>query len=206
MNQNKVGLVLASGQSVLGWCCSRWLGSGGQRWEVYMASKASSGLSGFLRVGVSCAVPGSPLGGVGKLGIISAALALSSRNLSNSESKGSNEEKKEEESEVRRRFGQKGAGKFNKMEIIVALPSLVTPSSPSSPFCWKTKATKSHLGVYAAKLDPLQTTASQVHFWSCACAPKLLNHTHKHHTHSPVRFYYTTRSHFPIITTPPKIV
>lgn len=56
----------------------------GIRGQVYMASKVSSGLSGFLRLGVPCATPGSPLGGDGRLGTISAALALSSRNLSNS--------------------------------------------------------------------------------------------------------------------------
>lgn len=49
-----------------------------------MASKASSGLPVFLRLGVPCAAPTSPLGGDGRLGAISAALALSSRNLSNS--------------------------------------------------------------------------------------------------------------------------
>ena len=49
-----------------------------------MANKVSSGLSGFLRLGVPCAAPGSALGGDGRLGAISAALALSSRNLSNS--------------------------------------------------------------------------------------------------------------------------
>lgn len=49
-----------------------------------MANKVSSGLSGFLRLGVPCAAPGSPLGGDGRLGAISAALARSSRNLSNS--------------------------------------------------------------------------------------------------------------------------
>lgn len=59
-----------------------------------MASKVSSGLSGFLRVGVPWATPSSPLGGDGKLGIASAALALSSRNLSNSESKGLKEKQK----------------------------------------------------------------------------------------------------------------
>lgn len=57
---------------------------GDQRSDVYMANKASSGLSGFLRLGVPCAAPGSPLGGDGRLGTVSAALALSSRNLSNS--------------------------------------------------------------------------------------------------------------------------
>lgn len=50
-----------------------------------MASSPFSGLAGFLRLGVPCVVPGSPLGGVGMLGVISAAFALSSRNLSNSE-------------------------------------------------------------------------------------------------------------------------
>lgn len=50
-----------------------------------MASSPSSCLAGFLRLGVPCVVPGSPLGGVGKLGATSTALALSSRNLSNSE-------------------------------------------------------------------------------------------------------------------------
>ncbi len=69
-----------------------WLG---QRREVYMASKVSSGLSGFLRLGVPCAAPGSPLGGDGRPGAISAALALSSRNLSNS---GSKENRKEGQS------------------------------------------------------------------------------------------------------------
>ncbi|TNN54940.1 hypothetical protein EYF80_034885 [Liparis tanakae] len=58
-----------------------------------MANKASSGRSGFLRVGVPCAAPGSPLGGDGKLGTISAALALSSRNLSNSVKKKEKEKK-----------------------------------------------------------------------------------------------------------------
>lgn len=62
----------------------------GIRGQVYMASKVSSGLSGFLRLGVPCATPGSPLGGDGRLGTISAALALSSRNLSNSGSIQSN--------------------------------------------------------------------------------------------------------------------
>lgn len=47
--------------------------------QLYMASSDSSGLSAFLRLGVPCTAPGSPLGGD-----ISAALALSSRNLSNS--------------------------------------------------------------------------------------------------------------------------
>lgn len=81
-----------SGQSVLRWCCSAgWvlgLRTRGQRWKVYMANKVSSGLSGFLRLGVPCGAPGLPLGGVGRLGAISAALARSSRNLSNSGSKG----------------------------------------------------------------------------------------------------------------------
>lgn len=49
-----------------------------------MASRDSSGRSGFLRLGVPCAGPGSPLGGDGKLGTASTALARSSRNLSNS--------------------------------------------------------------------------------------------------------------------------
>lgn len=52
--------------------------------KLYMANRASSGLSGFLRFGVPCAATGSPLGGDGRLGAISAALARSSRNLSNS--------------------------------------------------------------------------------------------------------------------------
>lgn len=50
-----------------------------------MASSPFSGIAGFLRLGVPCVVPGSPLGGIGMLGVISAAFALSSRNLSNSE-------------------------------------------------------------------------------------------------------------------------
>lgn len=50
-----------------------------------MASSPFSGLAGFLRLGVSCVVPGSALGGGAMLGVISAAFALSSRNLSNSE-------------------------------------------------------------------------------------------------------------------------
>lgn len=58
-----------------------------------MANNASSGRSGFLRLGVSCCVPGSPLGGDGRLGAISAALARSSRNLSNS-GRGSRREQK----------------------------------------------------------------------------------------------------------------
>lgn len=49
-----------------------------------MAKRVSSGLSAFLRLGSPCAAPGSPLGGDGRLGAISAALARSSRNLSNS--------------------------------------------------------------------------------------------------------------------------
>lgn len=59
-----------------------------------MASRVSSGRSGFLRLGVPCAAPGSPLGGDGRLGAISAALALSSRNLSNSGSVGPKERRK----------------------------------------------------------------------------------------------------------------
>lgn len=62
------------------WCCTRDAGV----LQLYMASSDSSGLSGFLRFGVPCATPGSPLGGEGMPGVISAALALSSRNLSNS--------------------------------------------------------------------------------------------------------------------------
>lgn len=51
-----------------------------------MTNRASSGLSGFFLPGVPCAgaVPGLPLGGDGRLGVVSAALARSSRNLSNS--------------------------------------------------------------------------------------------------------------------------
>lgn len=78
---------------------------------VYMASKVSSGLSAFLRLGLPCAAPGSPLGGVGMLGTISAALARSSRNLSNSESVGSQEGKKKKKCELRLRCGQNGAVK-----------------------------------------------------------------------------------------------
>lgn len=102
-----------------------------------MASKVSSGLSGFLRLGVSCAAPGSPLGGDGRLGTISAALALSSRNLSNSGSIGSKggNRKGGRECEFGEKCVKNVAGKFEKMQIYVVLPSLVTPSSPSSPFC-----------------------------------------------------------------------
>lgn len=57
-----------------------------------MASKVSSGLSGFFRLGIPFAGAGSPAGGDGNPGVISAALALSSRNLSNSDSVGSKEE------------------------------------------------------------------------------------------------------------------
>lgn len=52
--------------------------------QLYMASSDSSGPSAFLRFGVPCTAPGSPPGGDGMPGVISAALALSSRNLSNS--------------------------------------------------------------------------------------------------------------------------
>lgn len=110
------------------WCCSAgWvLGSktGGQRWKVYMANKASSGLSAFLRLGVPCDAPGLPLGGAGRLGAISAALARSSRNLSNSGSEGARG------CEYKRRGDEYTA----ETKQNVDLPSLVTPSSPSSPF------------------------------------------------------------------------
>lgn len=74
------------------------------------------------------------------------------------------------ECEFGRGCGQNVAGKFSEREIYVVLPSLVTPSSTSSPFCWKTKTTMSHQGVDAAKHDPLQTTTNQGHVWTCACA------------------------------------
>lgn len=72
--------------------CSYWSGSSVWRSQVYMASNLSSGVSGFLRLGVPCATPGSPVGGDGRPGVISAALARSSKNLSNSESGGWREE------------------------------------------------------------------------------------------------------------------
>lgn len=68
---------------LLSWSGVR-LGIGDQSWEVYAANRVSSDLSAFLRLGVPCAAPGLPLGGDGRLGALSAALALSSRNLSNS--------------------------------------------------------------------------------------------------------------------------
>lgn len=56
---------------------------------IYKANMVSSGRPAFLlAVAVAPAVAGrSPLGGVGSVGTISAALALSSKNLSNSERK-----------------------------------------------------------------------------------------------------------------------
>lgn len=48
--------------------------------------------------------------------------------------------------------------KITEKEIYVVVPSLVTPSSPSSPFCLKAKKTMSHLGVDSTRLNPQQTT------------------------------------------------
>ena len=65
-------------------------GAGGRGEErrrgVYMVNRASAGRSAFLpALGVELATEGrSPPGGDGKVGTISAALARSSRNLSNS--------------------------------------------------------------------------------------------------------------------------
>lgn len=73
-----------SGQSVISDAAQAGRVPDGKAGKVYMASNCSSGLSGFLRLGVPRAAPGSPLGGEGMPGVISAAFALSSRNLSNS--------------------------------------------------------------------------------------------------------------------------
>lgn len=110
------------GVMLLGWSGLRLGIWGGQRWKVYMASKVSSGLSGFLRLGVPCAAPGSPLGGDGRLGTISAALALSSRNLSNSGSIGSKEGNKKggRECESGKKCVQNVAGKFEKRRFMLS--------------------------------------------------------------------------------------
>lgn len=137
--------VCVSSQSVPGCHCSGWSGLRGERSKLYMAKRVSSGLSGFLRLGVPCAAPGSPLGGDGRLGAISAALARSSRNLSNSG--GCAEGKKIKERwnlKVMLKSCQNAAEQSRKYIKRVASPSLVTPSSPSSPFCWK-ESTPSHI-------------------------------------------------------------
>lgn len=96
-----------------------------------MANKASSCLFGFFLVGVSCAVPGLLPGGEGR--DVSAALALSSRNLSNSGWRRT----------VRRK--QQNACRRREDAIPLVLPSLVTPSSASSPFCGENSRNASNL-------------------------------------------------------------
>lgn len=200
MSKSGGGCVLVSGQSVLGWCCSdgRVLGRGseGRRWEVYMASKASSGRSGFLRPGVPCAAPGSPLGGDGRLGAISAALALSSRNLSNSGSIRSKERGIREEAWSKCGWKVRGKGDlcfptFARHAFLTFISFLLGKKkennvTPGSWLC-KTESTANN----KSNSDPVQTTHN-----STTSIP----HTLTHHC-----FYHTTRSHLPLISTHPQL-
>lgn len=89
--------------------------------------------------------------------------------------------------------------KIREKEIYVVLPSLVTPSSPSSPFCRKGKTTMSHLGVDSAKLKPEQTTTNQLQFWFMCSKPLIQT---KPLTTAPIGFCHTTRRNLPVISQP----
>lgn len=96
-------------------------------WATYKAKRLSSVRSAFLRLllGAFTGSEGSPIGGDGSAA--SAALARSSKNLSNSE----RETKNSNSSSVILNPIQNPL--VDKM--LHFLPSLVTPSSGSSPFC-----------------------------------------------------------------------
>lgn len=102
--------------------------------QLYMASSDSSGLSAFLRFGVPCTAPGSPLGGD-----ISAALALSSRNLSNSGGRQMEQERLKRGRGANSEVGVAKGRTGRKIKARGLSPSLVTPSSPSSPCCGTTE-------------------------------------------------------------------